>query len=89
LGTRSEIQHRLGNGQLALRAAQAFEGVPGVERQLQRPRVGVADVLAGHAHHAAPGISGSQPPSSMRHSQYSAASGSLPRTALCSAEIWS
>ena len=30
---------------------------------------------------------GSQPPASMRHSQYSEASGSLPRTDLCSAEI--
>ena len=32
---------------------------------------------------------GSQPPASMRHSQYRAASGSLPRTDLCRAEICS
>ena len=32
---------------------------------------------------------GSQPPSSIRHSQYNAASGSEPRTDLCKAEIWS
>ncbi|CFN76676.1 Uncharacterised protein [Bordetella pertussis] len=32
---------------------------------------------------------GSAPPSSMRASQYSAASGSEPRTDLCSALIWS
>jgi hypothetical protein len=30
---------------------------------------------------------GSHPPASMRHSQYSAASGSLPRTDLCKADI--
>ena len=32
---------------------------------------------------------GSAPPSSIRHIQYNDASGSEPRTALCSAEIWS
>src|SRR3569833_1452523 len=48
-----EIDHGLGDGERAFGAAEPLLYVPGLERQGQRARVGVADVLIRHAHHAA------------------------------------
>ena len=45
------IGDRLGHRQLAFGAAEALLNVPGIEAQGERARVGVADLLAGHAHH--------------------------------------
>ena len=47
-----DVGDGLGHCQLAFGAAQAFLHVPGGQAQAQGSRVGVADVLAGHAHHA-------------------------------------
>eukprot|EP01132_Coremiostelium_polycephalum_P018947 gene18947-biopygen10297 len=47
-----QIGDGLGHRQLAFRAAQAFLHFPGGQAQAQRTRVGIADIFAGHAHHA-------------------------------------
>jgi hypothetical protein len=62
---------------------------PSIDRHLQGARIGEADVLHGHAGQAARKIARVAPPSNIRASQYSAASGFELRTHLCSAEIWS
>ena len=53
LGGAGHEDHRLGQRQLALGRAEALEGLDGVQGNLQRARVGQADVLGGHAHDAA------------------------------------
>ena len=58
LGHAGEVDHGLGDGELALGAAEALVGLPGVEGDAQRTRVGVADVLARHAHHAPGDVEG-------------------------------
>ena len=52
LGRARQVDHRLGHGQLAFGAAQALLDIPGIEAQRQGTRIGIADILAGHAHHA-------------------------------------
>ena len=51
-----EIDHRLGQRQLAFRRAQPLVGRHGIERELQRARVGEPDVLGRHADHAPPDV---------------------------------
>lgn len=53
LGGQSEVSHRLGQRYLAFGRAQPVVGQRGIECQLQRLRVSIADVFAGHHHHAA------------------------------------
>ena len=53
LGRRGQVEHRLGDGELPLRAAEPFLDVPGTEREFQRTRIGIADIFRRHAHHAA------------------------------------
>ena len=48
-----EVDDGLSQGQFALGTAQALQGLPGAQAQGQGARVGVADVFAGHADHAA------------------------------------
>ena len=48
-----QIDDGLGHGKLAFRTAQALLHVPGIEAQGQGARIGVADILTGHAHHTA------------------------------------
>ena len=52
LGGAGEIDHRLSKCQLPLRGAETFLRLPGVERQVQCTRIGVANVFAGHPHDA-------------------------------------
>jgi len=47
-----EVDHRLGERELAFRAAEPLIGLAGVERHAQRAGVGEADVLHRHADHA-------------------------------------
>ena len=53
LGCAGQVGDGLGHRQLALGATKALLHIPGSQAQAKRTRVGVADVLAGHAHHAA------------------------------------
>ncbi|MNR10481.1 hypothetical protein D3C85_1267360 [compost metagenome] len=53
-----QVDHGLGNRQLALRAAEALLHVPGRQAQAECAWVGVTDVLAGHAHHPAGQVEG-------------------------------
>ncbi len=51
-----EVEHRLGERELALGRAQALVGFDRIEREPQRARIGKPDVLGGHADHAPPDI---------------------------------
>ncbi|GBE48673.1 hypothetical protein BMS3Bbin12_01854 [bacterium BMS3Bbin12] len=53
-----QIDHRLCERQFALGAAEALLRLPGVQGQCERTRVGVADVLGGHAHHPPGDVAG-------------------------------
>ncbi|MNN39472.1 hypothetical protein D3C81_1535110 [compost metagenome] len=48
-----QINDRLRDRQLALGTAETLLHLPRGQAQVERPRVGVADILAGHAHYAA------------------------------------
>ena len=52
-GAAGQVDHQLGQGEVAFGAAHAFVGVPGFDGHLQGARVGQADVFDGHAGHAA------------------------------------
>ena len=51
-GRSRQVQHGLGQGQFAFRAAQALIGVRGIIGHLQGPGVCQANVFPGHAHNA-------------------------------------
>ncbi len=53
-----QVGDGLGHRQFAFRAAEALLHIPGRQAQAQSPRVGVADVFAGHAYHAAGQVQG-------------------------------
>ena len=53
---RSQIKDCLGYRQLTLRTAQALLCLPGIDRKAQSPWVCIANVFAGHTHHAARNI---------------------------------
>src|SRR5690554_6411519 len=51
LGRTGQIDNGLGNRQLALGTAEPLLHIPGIQAQGQGPGIGIADVLAGHAHY--------------------------------------
>jgi len=52
LGGTRQVDYGLGNSQFALGATKALLHLPGLQGQGQCPRIGITDVLAGHAHNA-------------------------------------
>ena len=63
--------------------------IPRRQAKIQRLRRRQPNILHRHPHHRRAQYIGSSPASSIRPSQYSAASGSELRTLLCSAEMMS
>ena len=53
-----QVHNRLGHGQFTLGATQALLHIPGIQAQGQGPRIGIADIFTGHAHHPAGDIQG-------------------------------
>ena len=85
-----EVDHRLGEGELALRAAQALVGLARIERDPQRARVGQADVLDRHAHDAPAEVERIGAAVEHAHQPVERRVGIASRARdLCSAEIWS
>ena len=58
LGRAGQIDNGLGHRQFAFRTAEAFLGLPRIQRQGETARIGVADVFRSHAHHPARNIQG-------------------------------
>ena len=52
-GSRAQIDHRLGNSQLAFRRSKPFISVPGGQRLGEGLRIGKTDILGGKAHQTA------------------------------------
>jgi hypothetical protein len=84
-GRASQVGHGLAERQLAFGQPDELAGLHRRHGQRQRLRIGVADVLAGQDHQPPADEADVFAASSMRASQYSAASGSLPRMLLISA----
>ena len=85
-----EIDDERGDRKLAFRGAEALIGIPGIEREAECARIGKPDVFDRHAHRPARKVQriaaaiehAAQPVRAQRPDR-------VPRTALCSAEIWS